>query len=346
MENVVSILMKRDRISKKEAEAMVSECKSRLEQEAVATGDYESAVDIIAEELGLEPDYMPELLSGFSKKGGDSMNTELMRANRVAVKADGENFVADFYRTHKPVGSIHSENTDWKAPADAVNKTTVRESFRQWAIENCKDWNINWDPIDRRENARKAKYDSDQALIEDATDIVASEMAVLVDKCKYPIEFEGITHEDIFPLTKTGTGRDLSSMGIIDGKYEKSGNWAWADIKFALTIKYKNEECYMIVTAKLVSGQLKKVGMGITEFNNKVKDEIIGAGLATEDELDPPKDVKKPKKEDKQVEESKEEVKEEPKKTTRKKSTKKEEQETPAEEKPKRRRSRKSKTEE
>ena len=35
---------------------------------------------------------------------------DLMRANRVAVKANGENIVADFYRTHKAVASIHSEN--------------------------------------------------------------------------------------------------------------------------------------------------------------------------------------------------------------------------------------------
>ena len=49
--------------------------------------------------------------------------TTLVRANRVAVKADGENFVADFYRTHKAIGSIHSENTEWVAPEDATNKT-------------------------------------------------------------------------------------------------------------------------------------------------------------------------------------------------------------------------------
>lgn len=49
----------------------------------------------------------------------------------------------------------------------------------------------------------------------------------------------------------------------------------------------------------LVSGQLKKIGIGITDFNNKVRDEIIDAELATADELDPPKKQK-----------SKEEVKE------------------------------------
>lgn len=225
------------------------------------------------------------------------MNETLIRANRVAVKANGENFVADFYRTHKAVGSIHSENTDWVAPEDATNKTAARESFRQWAIANCADWGIDWKPQDMRtqNNVRKAKYDSDQALIDDAMSMLIPEMRALVDKCKYDIEWGGVNHEEIEPATHTGTGRELSTLGIVDGKYEKSGNWAWATLKFMTTFKFKGEECYIITAMQLVSGQLKKTGMGITEFNSKVKAEIIDAGLATEAELDPPKEAK-PKK--------------------------------------------------
>lgn len=242
------------------------------------------------------------------------MNETLMRANRVAVKANGENFVADFYRTHKAVGSIHSENTDWVAPEDATNKTAARESFRQWAIANCADWGIDWKPQDMRaqSNVRKAKYDSDQALIDDAMSMLIPEMRALVDKCKYDIEWGGVNHEEIEPATHTGTGRKLSTLGIVDGKYEKSGNWAWATLKFMTTFKFKGEECYIITAMQLVSGQLKKTGMGITEFNSKVKAEIIDAGLATEAELDPPKEAKpKKSKEETPAEESMAEVVEE-----------------------------------
>lgn len=42
--------------------ARVNECVRRLNVEAIPTGDYEVAVDIIADELGLEPDYMMDLL--------------------------------------------------------------------------------------------------------------------------------------------------------------------------------------------------------------------------------------------------------------------------------------------
>lgn len=225
------------------------------------------------------------------------MTTELIRANRVAVKADGEGFVADFYRTHKAVGSIHSEDTDWVAPEDATNKTASRESFRAWAIANCAEYGIDWKPQDMRAegNIRKAKYDSDQTLIDDAMGMLIPEMRTLVEKCKYAIEWGGVAFEEIEPMTHTGTGRDLSTLGIADGKYEKSGNWAWANVKFTMTFKFKGEECYIIIVMQLVSGQLKKTGIGITEFNSRVKTEIISAGLATEAELDPPKESK-PKK--------------------------------------------------
>lgn len=60
--SIVKILMRRDDIDEAEAKARVQECRRRLEEEAVSEGDYELAQDIVAEELGLEPDYLIELL--------------------------------------------------------------------------------------------------------------------------------------------------------------------------------------------------------------------------------------------------------------------------------------------
>lgn len=62
LKEIVEILMRRDEISKEEAIARVKECRRRLQEEAVESGDYELAEEIIAEELGLEPDYMIALL--------------------------------------------------------------------------------------------------------------------------------------------------------------------------------------------------------------------------------------------------------------------------------------------
>ena len=62
MEEIIRILMRRDGVSRSEARSMIKECQRRLNEEAIVSGDYECAVDIIAEELGLEPDYMMDLL--------------------------------------------------------------------------------------------------------------------------------------------------------------------------------------------------------------------------------------------------------------------------------------------
>lgn len=62
MENIVKILMERDGISREEAQQMVEECLQRLQEEAIPTGDIELAEEILAEELGLELDYMMDLI--------------------------------------------------------------------------------------------------------------------------------------------------------------------------------------------------------------------------------------------------------------------------------------------
>jgi len=62
MENIVQILMERDGVSRNEARQMVNECRQRLQDEAVPTGDIELAEEILAEELGLELDYMMDLI--------------------------------------------------------------------------------------------------------------------------------------------------------------------------------------------------------------------------------------------------------------------------------------------
>lgn len=220
---------------------------------------------------------------------------DLTRANRVTVKAmnEGIGYVASFYKTHKLVKEVDSVETGWEIP-EGLTKTGERESFREYVIKNADGLGIEWNPADLRDQAliRRPKYDTDQALIEDAQQMIIPELRALVEKCKYPIEWGGISCDDITPLEETSKGTELASLGIVDGKYEKSGNWAWAELKMMMTFKYKSGEAYMPFKLQLVSGQLKKTGLTITKFNDIIKDEIASAGLATLAELDPPKEEK------------------------------------------------------
>jgi hypothetical protein len=62
METIKEILVRRDNLTSDEADALISETKEELASLAHNEGGYEDAVDIIAGNLGLEPDYMDELL--------------------------------------------------------------------------------------------------------------------------------------------------------------------------------------------------------------------------------------------------------------------------------------------
>ena len=61
MNRVISILMKRDNMTLEEAKDLIADTREEIE-DAVACGDYEYADDILADNLGLEPDYMLDVL--------------------------------------------------------------------------------------------------------------------------------------------------------------------------------------------------------------------------------------------------------------------------------------------
>lgn len=249
--------------------------------------------------------------------------SELMRANKVTVKPVDDGFVADFSKTHKHIGTVKSTDTNWK-PDDEMTKTGQRESFRAWIIQNAKDFGIAWIPQDMRpDNLKmKPKYGTDEELINDALKMVMEQFKELGEKCKYGLGWGGVDVDEIVPMTKTGKGTDLSKLNIVKGKYKNSGNWAWAVIKLTATYKFKKSEIYLPFTMNLVSGQLSKPKIGIKAFTENIHDEIINAGLATHQELEPPKEKEKKSDTSSEAKESTtEDVSKETKKTTTKKST-------------------------
>jgi hypothetical protein len=61
MNRVVKILMERDELSKEDAYDLVKDVRSEM-QDAIACGDYDLAEEIIESDLGLEPDYIFDIL--------------------------------------------------------------------------------------------------------------------------------------------------------------------------------------------------------------------------------------------------------------------------------------------
>lgn len=249
----------------------------------------------------------------------ETMN--LTRANRIAVQTTDTGYKADFYRTHKHLATLLSEDTTWVAD-ETANKTAQREDFRKWAVEHADVVGILWNPNDLRteDNKRVAKYENDDMLKTDAIKILWDDLWTLTKECGLGVEFGILSADLITPMTTTAKGYDLSKMGVIDGKYEKNGNWAWAEIEMTLTLTKEDQEIYYTTKVQLVSGQLKKPHITKTSFTEEIKQSLKEIGLWTE-EAKAEKSAKATKEEPK-VEEVQEEVKEEPK-TTKKRTSKK-----------------------
>ena len=208
---------------------------------------------------------------------------KLQRANRVTINAGEDGYRADFYRTHKKLTTILSQETGWEMNAE-MNKSAQREDFRQYVISHAEVFGIEWKPQDLRTDANKryAKYETDEMLIEDTISMLKADIESLVAKTPYEVSLQGIEVDEIVPVTHSAKGTDLTKLGVIDGKYEKSGNWAWAELAINVTMM-ANEEIYYSTKCQLVSGQLKKPHITQTAFNDSIKASLIEIGQITEE---------------------------------------------------------------
>ena len=107
----------------------------------------------------------------------------------------------------------------------ATTRTQLREDFREYVITNASTWGIDWQPQDMRTDAniRKAKYTTDEELIEDAMALIDADMNEFINNIS-DVTGYSITCDGINPVKVSAKGYDLSKLGVIDGKYEKNGN--------------------------------------------------------------------------------------------------------------------------
>ena len=61
MQRVIKILMGRDKIRFDEAKELVEDCREAI-LDAIEAGDFDGPYEIIQSDLGLEPDYLDELI--------------------------------------------------------------------------------------------------------------------------------------------------------------------------------------------------------------------------------------------------------------------------------------------
>ena len=142
--------------------------------------------EIKAEEIQAQTEAQTEVIAEAQTEEIQAQTVKLERANRVAVQAVGTGYKADFYRTHKKLITLSSDETGWEADEE-MNKSAQREDFRKYVIEHSEIYGILWNPADMRAegNRRLAKYENDEDLKSDAVAMIESDIMALVEKCPY-----------------------------------------------------------------------------------------------------------------------------------------------------------------
>lgn len=195
---------------------------------------------------------------------------ELPRANKVTVQTTEGMARARFWKTHKLLREVTTEEAiELGYTVDNnMNATAQRELFRAWVCKNATKIGIDYDPSDKRStgNMFPSKYTNDELLTGWSVEIVKSDINEWTDKIAEEYDgvelvVEDISADDIEEVTNRN-GRDVSP------KYN-NGNWAYAKIPVTATISYQGTEGYVTMEVELVSGQLKKptvIGAGKYNF--------------------------------------------------------------------------------
>ena len=199
----------------------------------------------------------------------------MKRANRVTIEATDKGYVAHFYRTHKYVGDIEVETVDGK------HSTEGRENARRFAIDQCPQYDIEWNP-EYQKQAWERKYNTymtDEQVSEDTITLITPALDRLAEKCKYDMEITGIEVTAVSPVN--------TDLGYVeDGRYAKSGAWCMAQIEVSIAVEIAGQTMDMVYMVNMKSGQICKPKTTIAEWNELVGKELELNGITIEQESD------------------------------------------------------------
>lgn len=196
----------------------------------------------------------------------------MIRANRVVVRTEADGYVAEFFKTHKSIAVVASDETGWTRNGEH-NPTQAREDFRTWVQTHAKEYGVDWSPEYQAQawDRHYWKYETDEQVEEDACTLMTWTIKKLANATGYPVEVSAISLDAIVP--------NKSNLSYVEnGKYTKNGNWAVATVNLNVTLNWDGEEEEIIYPIEMRSGQLTKIKMNQTEFKAMVA-EVFDADL-------------------------------------------------------------------
>ena len=190
------------------------------------------------------------------------------RANRITIVVEDGNYIGRYYRTHKLLATINSNDTTWK-PNTEAKITTNKDEFFKWLVANAHKYNLYYDATQATQawDRQHKVYMTDADVQDDVSSLMAITMVQLANKCKFDIKITSITVESVTPAHC-----DLSYVEF--GRYIKSGAWCNAHVDISIGIEYNGQALAIPYTMQIKSGQICKPKLTITEFNGLVAEEF------------------------------------------------------------------------
>ena len=196
----------------------------------------------------------------------------MARANRTIIRTTEHGYEAEFFKTHKSIAVVSSEDTEWTRNEEH-NPTQAREDFRTWVQNNAEEFGVDWIPELQAQSWDRHywKYETDEQVEEDACTLMTWTIHKLAEATGYDLEVSAISLDAIVP--------NNSELTYVEhGKYVKNGNWAVATVNLNVTLRWEDEEQEIIYPIEMRSGQLTKIKMNKMEFKAMVA-EVFDADL-------------------------------------------------------------------
>lgn len=175
------------------------------------------------------------------------------RANRVVVRAEADGYVAEFFKTHKSIAVVMSEDTEWVRKADH-NPTQAREDFRTYVQTHAEEYGVAWLPEYQQQawDRHYWKYETDEQVEEDAIELMRWTIVSICEKCGLAVDMGAMALDSISPME--------SPLSYVEnGKYVKNGNWAVAQVNLEVKCTIEGSEIDIIYPIEMRSGQLTKI---------------------------------------------------------------------------------------
>lgn len=207
---------------------------------------------------------------GDRHQGAEAQRGRTMRANRTIIRTTANGYEAEFFKTHKSITVVASEDTAWARNKDH-NSTQAREDFRTWVQNHADEFGVDWSPEYQAQawDRHFWKYETDEQVEEDACTLMTWTIRKLADATGYDCQVAKISLDAIVP--------NESPLSYVEnGKYVKNGNWAVAQVNLAVTLVHDDKEEEIIYPIEMRSGQLTKIKMNKAEFKAMV-DEVFAA---------------------------------------------------------------------